>query len=278
MWRRERASWPGVPVPTTLGRRISPSKATSVQWEASCAPAPRAAISGPSATTGSPDWTTGGRSAESASRADRTAVPSRSATAWLRRPAARAMPQRRSSPCWLWPPTTGCRGSSPTPHSTTSLRNAPFCGPDSASSAPTTSCTITSTANRASGGHLHDGDRVPVGVDHGGLAPTTDRLHAGGADAPAREFGQGGIEGGGGGGTKAVPGGGGGHQGVGPGRPGPPPHHFVHGDLDVGSSSEDALEEVPAGGQIPDGYAREGDLDVHDQDVSEAQSPGPSQP
>ncbi len=63
-----------------------------------------------------------------------------------------------------------------------------------------------------------------------------------------------------------------------PGRLGHPPHHLVRGDLDVGGSSEDALEEVPAGGEIPDGYAREGDLDVHDQDVSEAQSSGPSQP
>ena len=39
-----------------------------------------------------------------------------------------------------------------------------------------------------------------------------------------------------------------------------------------------STEEVPAGGQIPDGYACEGDLDVHDQDVSEPQSSGASQP
>ncbi len=41
MSQRESASSPGLPVPTILGRRISPSKATSAQWEASCAPPPR---------------------------------------------------------------------------------------------------------------------------------------------------------------------------------------------------------------------------------------------
>jgi hypothetical protein len=87
-----------------------------------------------------------------------------------------------------------------------------------------------------------------------------------------------GIEVGDGEGDQAVPGAGAIDDDVEPGRLGHPPHHLVRGDLDVGDPSENALEEVPARGQNPDGYAREGDLDLHDQDVSERQSPGPSQP
>ena len=43
-------------------------------------------------------------------RGSQRVAASRSATAWLRRPAATATPRRRSSPCWPWPPTMDCPG------------------------------------------------------------------------------------------------------------------------------------------------------------------------
>ena len=99
----------------------------------------------------------------------------------------------------------------------------------------------------SSGRNLNDGHGVAVGVEHGRLASTTDRLQRAGPmprlESSAKVASRSATERA----TKPFPGTRGVDDDVEPRRLGHPPHHLVRGDLDVGDSSEDALEEVPAG-------------------------------